>query len=499
MNTWPGPFGEYLNDVRLNNQGKLFFSWSKGSPGDCLVGGLMSANENDGSYINMPIGNCSYQVSSLDANNLSDKCFALFSSPLPQIAQCTAYAGATVYYTFPVPVTDTALPQRMLRIKDSQFLFAGLNFKANFFRFYKYDYLSHNFTVTSTSFLNKKFVDFRYGAGGYIYILYQSTTQVKMGIMKLNPNTLSMIWDLPISHNGFADIPLKLAVNSTGQIIYAVGHTMDSTNLSLRKIHFLKITPSGIVTNNVILQDPQGGSSYVQEVLVDPTSCPILIGSVLNGGIYKSLIVKLKKTGVVLWRKNGTSNTSWSGAVLDSLGNVYTVGSTIDNLYLTNRVMARKFLNSNGSTSTFLYAPTTTDYQPQYPTGIINSGNNSIVFGINWYDGDFPFGMYVHYNIVFKYSFNSFIREEEAETNPEMDFDSISIYPNPAANEIKISNLSPSENQIKIFNLLGQQVKSIDVSNEQNTTINIADLTNGIYEMTISDGKKIICKKFVKE
>ena len=61
----------------------------------------------------------------------------------------------------------------------------------------------------------------------------------------------------------------------------------------------------------------------------------------------------------------------------------------------------------------------------------------------------------------------------------------ISIYPNPATNEIKISNLSQLENQIKIFNLLCQQVKSIEVNNEQNTTINISDLSFGIYELTI--------------
>ena len=74
----------------------------------------------------------------------------------------------------------------------------------------------------------------------------------------------------------------------------------------------------------------------------------------------------------------------------------------------------------------------------------------------------------------------------------------INIYPNPATNEIKISNLSPEENQIKIFNLLGQQVKSLSVSNEQNHTINISDLSSGIYMLTVSNNKKISCKKFVK-
>ena len=75
----------------------------------------------------------------------------------------------------------------------------------------------------------------------------------------------------------------------------------------------------------------------------------------------------------------------------------------------------------------------------------------------------------------------------------------INIYPNPATTEIKISNLSLEENQIKIFNLLGQQVKILSMSNQQNHTINISDLPSGIYMLTVSNNKKISCKKFVKE
>ncbi len=75
----------------------------------------------------------------------------------------------------------------------------------------------------------------------------------------------------------------------------------------------------------------------------------------------------------------------------------------------------------------------------------------------------------------------------------------VSIFPNPATNEIKITNLSPSENQISLFNLLGQQVKSIRVSNVQSTILPVADLPAGMYVVTIFDGEKIVCKKFVKE
>ena len=86
-------------------------------------------------------------------------------------------------------------------------------------------------------------------------------------------------------------------------------------------------------------------------------------------------------------------------------------------------------------------------------------------------------------------------------SNPKFD---ISLSPNPATTEIKITNLSPTENQISIFNLLGQQVlyrvaNFLKVGNSNHATINISDLPAGIYVVTIFDGEKFVCKKLVKE
>ncbi|TSA49310.1 MAG: T9SS C-terminal target domain-containing protein [Sphingobacteriales bacterium] len=67
------------------------------------------------------------------------------------------------------------------------------------------------------------------------------------------------------------------------------------------------------------------------------------------------------------------------------------------------------------------------------------------------------------------------------------DNNKFSISPNPTTNEIKISNL------------LGQQVKNISVSNEQNHTINISDFPSGIYMLTVSNAVTVVTKKFVKE
>lgn len=76
----------------------------------------------------------------------------------------------------------------------------------------------------------------------------------------------------------------------------------------------------------------------------------------------------------------------------------------------------------------------------------------------------------------------------------------INIYPNPAANEIKISNLSPEATQITIYNLLGARVGNFQkVANANNITLNISDLQVGIYfiHLTYQDGSMAV-RKFIR-
>lgn len=98
-----------------------------------------------------------------------------------------------------------------------------------------------------------------------------------------------------------------------------------------------------------------------------------------------------------------------------------------------------------------------------------------------------------HDSVQLFYTYNGVIKEEDT-TQSE-----ISLSPNPSTTEIKITNLSPTENQISLFSLLGQQVKSIRVSHVQSTILPVSDLPAGIYVVTIFDGEKIVCKKFVRE
>lgn len=76
----------------------------------------------------------------------------------------------------------------------------------------------------------------------------------------------------------------------------------------------------------------------------------------------------------------------------------------------------------------------------------------------------------------------------------------INIYPNPATNEIKISNLSPKATQITIYNLLGAAVSNFQkLANANNITLNISDLQVGIYfiHLTYQDGSMAV-RKFIR-
>ena len=74
-----------------------------------------------------------------------------------------------------------------------------------------------------------------------------------------------------------------------------------------------------------------------------------------------------------------------------------------------------------------------------------------------------------------------------------------SIYPNPASNEITISN----ERQIGVSGIVitdmnARIVKQIQFDNLPKVQVNIADLSNGVYLMKIASGAGTVTKKIVK-
>lgn len=73
----------------------------------------------------------------------------------------------------------------------------------------------------------------------------------------------------------------------------------------------------------------------------------------------------------------------------------------------------------------------------------------------------------------------------------------IMIYPNPATNELFIAanTYSPNKLTYTILDIFGKQISSAGV--DQNTTIDVSALSNGIYFLRIVNGKNITAKKFI--
>lgn len=80
--------------------------------------------------------------------------------------------------------------------------------------------------------------------------------------------------------------------------------------------------------------------------------------------------------------------------------------------------------------------------------------------------------------------------------NTDFDSEQIAIYPNPASTSLHLNLKSLRVSKIDIVNTVGQKVKVI---NNDFESINIADLSSGIYVLKISTEFGIIHRKFLKE
>ncbi len=76
----------------------------------------------------------------------------------------------------------------------------------------------------------------------------------------------------------------------------------------------------------------------------------------------------------------------------------------------------------------------------------------------------------------------------------------ISVYPNPATHSI-IVNTKQLENNftIHIYDITGRLVKSEKENTAKETAIDISSIENGIYFLTVTDGKQTSTKKFIKQ
>lgn len=95
-------------------------------------------------------------------------------------------------------------------------------------------------------------------------------------------------------------------------------------------------------------------------------------------------------------------------------------------------------------------------------------------------------------------AFDIIIADQEVLGVGDNDFISnISLYPNPATTHISIKTTT-SITVAHIYNMLGQEVKSINEIDE-NTQIDVSDLTSGTYLIKVQAGESTDTLKFIKQ
>jgi len=100
------------------------------------------------------------------------------------------------------------------------------------------------------------------------------------------------------------------------------------------------------------------------------------------------------------------------------------------------------------------------------------------------------FNMIINKNSVTK-NFNVSCTSEVAENTLQ----SVNIYPNPAKDNIEVIGLN--NGTVDIINIQGQIVKSFNTFNS--TTIDISDLSSGVYSIRIKTDDGILVKKMIKQ
>jgi endonuclease I len=95
------------------------------------------------------------------------------------------------------------------------------------------------------------------------------------------------------------------------------------------------------------------------------------------------------------------------------------------------------------------------------------------------------------------YMDGSYIVSSASSTDLSLNNITITIYPNPAKNDLIIETNNDLPKKFDILTIYGQTVISSVVENR--TVISISDLPNGVYFVKLFSGEKMITRKFVKQ
>lgn len=189
----------------------------------------------------------------------------------------------------------------------------------------------------------------------------------------------------------------------------------------------------------------------------------------------------------------GTNPVDWkTGVYVDTTGTWYCVAATFANDTM------KLYVNGNFTVSQY--------YSDQYGPGIVDSmrigmGTLSATYP-NWFNGIMDH-LSIYDTALTLAQINTLCTSATNDTATsvgEIDGYTIAAYPNPSADEVTIetSGLGSAKKQLSIINTTGQVVRTAEYTS-LTKSVNIQDLTPGVYILKITTGEKYYYGRLLKE
>jgi hypothetical protein len=231
----------------------------------------------------------------------------------------------------------------------------------------------------------------------------------------------------------------------------------------------------------------------------------------LSGDVF---ISKLDASGNFVWAKSigGVASDEGSSIDVDPSGNVYTTGyfqGTADfdpgaGVYSLSFVSSQDvFVLKLDTSGNFVWAEKFGGYSGDYGQSIALDASNN-VYTTGWFGAVVDFDPTVGFDSIASFGGNDIfihkLSQPPTGINEEINFNNISIYPNPNNGTFNISLSSQIKNaSIEVCNYLGALVYKQEIVNQENS-IELSNQANGLYFVKVMTENKIVgMGKIVKQ
>jgi len=291
------------------------------------------------------------------------------------------------------------------------------------------------------------------------------------------------------SYGGTRDIGYSAQQTTDGG--YIIAGTTTSFGDSTGNVYLIKTDSIGDIVWSKTYGDSTGDIAYFVQQTYDGGY--IIAGNTNN--IYDTLgdvyLIKTNSIGDTLWtRTYGGSGNDVASSIQQTTDGGYIITGYTNSFGLADYALYLIKTDSNGNagcyegrTSTIVATPPTQIFPV---TTIVSSGftNYSLPTYYVGYAGGTVTTICTD-EVINEISTNNFL----------------SLYPNPTSGTFTLTynfQLSTINSQLKIYDVLGQQVYSQPIVNQQSTIINLPQLSNGVYFYQLTNGTESYRGKFVK-